>query len=164
MKKQTALDWYWDKIKSHFEHDGDLFETATFTFAIAKQKEKEQIIDATYASRRTGEGYYDETYGSKGSDETKGGYICPATKVQCDDECCVSAKDCHIQASEGILSESPQIEISDEEIEEASEQEYDQQSKSYEDDITDPFYNYPKYLKIGFIDGVKWYREQLKQK
>lgn len=43
-KKQTALDWYWDKIKSHFQHDGDLFETACFTFAIAKQKEKEQIM------------------------------------------------------------------------------------------------------------------------
>jgi len=40
--KQTAVEWYWDKIKSHFEHDGDLFETATFTFAIAKEKEKEQ--------------------------------------------------------------------------------------------------------------------------
>lgn len=43
-KKQSALDWYWDKIKSNFEHDGDLFETACFTFAIAKQKEKEQIM------------------------------------------------------------------------------------------------------------------------
>lgn len=43
MTKQTALDWYWDKIKSHFEHDGDLLETATFTLAIAKQKELEQM-------------------------------------------------------------------------------------------------------------------------
>ena len=38
MSKQTALDWYWDKIKSHFEYDGDLLETASFTFAIAKKK------------------------------------------------------------------------------------------------------------------------------
>lgn len=44
MSKQTALDWYWDKIKSHFEHDGDLLETASFTFAIAKQKEREQML------------------------------------------------------------------------------------------------------------------------
>ena len=43
--KQTAVEWYWDKIKSHFEHDGDLFETATFTFAIAKEKEQEQLRD-----------------------------------------------------------------------------------------------------------------------
>lgn len=42
MKNQTALDWYWDKIKSHFEHDGDLLETASFTFAIAKQKQKQE--------------------------------------------------------------------------------------------------------------------------
>lgn len=45
VKKQTALDWYWDKIKSHFQHDGDLFETACFTFAIAKQKEEHQMMD-----------------------------------------------------------------------------------------------------------------------
>ena len=45
-KKQTAVDWYFEKIKSHFEHDGDLLETLTFTMAIAKQIEKEQIEDA----------------------------------------------------------------------------------------------------------------------
>ena len=44
MSKQTAVEWYFEKIKSHFEHDGDLFETAIFTYAIAKQKEKEQRI------------------------------------------------------------------------------------------------------------------------
>jgi hypothetical protein len=27
------------------------------------------------------------------------GYICPHTKTQCDDECCVSAEDCHIVSS-----------------------------------------------------------------
>lgn len=40
---QTAVEWFYDKIKSHFEHDGDLLETLTFTMAIAKQKEREQI-------------------------------------------------------------------------------------------------------------------------
>lgn len=65
MSKQTAVDWYFDKIKSHFEHDGDLFETACFTYAIAKQKEKEQIIEATYASIKTGEDYYNQTYGKE---------------------------------------------------------------------------------------------------
>ena len=40
--KQTAVEWYWDKIKSHFEHDGDLYEVACMTYAIAKEKEKEQ--------------------------------------------------------------------------------------------------------------------------
>jgi hypothetical protein len=34
------------------------------------------------------------------------GYICPHTKIQCDDECCVSAEDCHITSSlaSGILN------------------------------------------------------------
>ena len=69
----TAVDWYFDKIKSHFEHDGDLFETACFTYAIAKQKEKEQIIDSfgvgcqVESTRLIGyqdiaEQYYNETY------------------------------------------------------------------------------------------------------
>lgn len=82
MENKTAIDWYFDKIKSHFEHDGDLLETATFTYAIAKQKEKQQIIDAhgdeqshlqDDGSWRTvsAEQYYNETYGSKGSDENK---------------------------------------------------------------------------------------------
>lgn len=33
------------------------------------------------------------------------GYICPQTKKQCDDECCVSAEDCHIEASFDIISD-----------------------------------------------------------
>jgi hypothetical protein len=33
------------------------------------------------------------------------GYICPQTKKQCDDECCVSAEDCHIEQSIGVISD-----------------------------------------------------------
>lgn len=40
---KTTIDWFFDKIKSHFEHDGDLLETLTFTASIAKQKEREFI-------------------------------------------------------------------------------------------------------------------------
>lgn len=71
----TAVDWYFDKIKSHFEHDGDLFEVATFTYAIAKQKEREQIEDAFQYGKWNGyenakdvsemkdpSEYYNETY------------------------------------------------------------------------------------------------------
>ena len=42
------------------------------------------------------------------------GYICPHTKIQCDDECCVSAEDCHITSSlaSGIVDcEEPKQEI-----------------------------------------------------
>jgi hypothetical protein len=35
-------------------------------------------------------------------------YICPQTKIQCDDECCASVEDCHIESSIGILSEPKQ--------------------------------------------------------
>ena len=45
----TAVDWYFDKIKSHFEHDGELFESAVWTYEQAKQMEKEQIIKADLA-------------------------------------------------------------------------------------------------------------------
>ena len=45
-KQQTAVDFLFDKIKSHFENDGDLFESLCFTYAITKKKEKQQIIDA----------------------------------------------------------------------------------------------------------------------
>ena len=40
--QQTAVEWFYDKIKGHFEHDGDLLETLNFTLAVAKQKEREQ--------------------------------------------------------------------------------------------------------------------------
>lgn len=85
MSKQTALDWYWDKMKSYFEHDGELFETASFTFAIAKEKEREQArehyiagfserddinsklffnpLASQYNEKRFDE-YYNETYGA----------------------------------------------------------------------------------------------------
>ena len=69
-KQVTAVEWYFDKIKSQFEHDGDLLETATFTYAIAKQKEKEQITDSymmgSYdmaAKEFNPDQYYNETYG-----------------------------------------------------------------------------------------------------
>jgi hypothetical protein len=72
MSKQTAVQWFYDKIKSQFEHDGDLLETLTFTMAIAKKMEREQIIDAYYEGKEygfkeQGEQYYNETYG--GQDE-----------------------------------------------------------------------------------------------
>lgn len=52
----------------------------------------------------------------------------------------------------------PPLEV-DDDIEELAEQKYSEQSKSYEDDLNDPFYNYPKYLKIGFVDGYNKAKE-----
>ncbi len=42
MKNKTAVEWFYSKIKSHFEHDGDLLETVIFLMEIAKQKERVQ--------------------------------------------------------------------------------------------------------------------------
>lgn len=72
-KKQTAVEWYFDKIKSHFEHDGDLYEVACMTYQLAKEMEKEQIMDAFWNgdntdctseqnSKEFAEQYYNETY------------------------------------------------------------------------------------------------------
>jgi hypothetical protein len=44
--KQTAVEWLFNNLKSHFEHDGDLLEAVQMSFQQAKEKEKEQIMDA----------------------------------------------------------------------------------------------------------------------
>jgi hypothetical protein len=43
MSKQTAVEWLYNNLKSHFEHDGDLLEVVQFSFEQAKAMEKEQI-------------------------------------------------------------------------------------------------------------------------
>ena len=45
-KKETAVQWLYEKIKSHFEHDGDLFESVATSFSVAKLKERDQIEEA----------------------------------------------------------------------------------------------------------------------
>jgi len=41
-KNLTAVDWYFDKIKSHFEHDGELYEVTCMTYQLAKEMEQKQ--------------------------------------------------------------------------------------------------------------------------
>lgn len=44
------------------------------------------------------------------SDKSLEGYICPITKIQCDDECCVSAENCHIvDSNEMILNNCEEV-------------------------------------------------------
>jgi hypothetical protein len=69
--KVTAVEWYFDKMKSHFEHDGDLYEVACMTYQLAKEKEKEQLLsfaklyddDLSEGKIRSREDLYNETYG-----------------------------------------------------------------------------------------------------
>lgn len=63
--KQTAVEWLYNNLKSHFEHDGDLLEVVQMSFEKAKEMEKEQIINANWeASEDTdrAEQYYNETF------------------------------------------------------------------------------------------------------
>ena len=46
MEKQiTAVDWLYNNLKSHFEHDGDLLEAVQFSFNQAKEMQEKQMID-----------------------------------------------------------------------------------------------------------------------
>jgi hypothetical protein len=54
------------------------------------------------------EGYYEYKIIIPKEEAKQEGYICPHTKLQCDDECCVSASDCHIKTTIGIISEHKQ--------------------------------------------------------
>jgi hypothetical protein len=72
------------------------------------------------------------------------GYICPQTKNQCDDECCVSAEDCHIKASIGVLEEPKQ-----ETLEEASWKFNPLKKLDGE------------FLRAAFIKGAKWQAERM---
>ena len=42
MENKTALDCFYENIMSHFEHDGDLLETVTFSYSLFKIKERQQ--------------------------------------------------------------------------------------------------------------------------
>ena len=45
-------------------------------------------------------------------------------------------------------------------LEEAAEEFYSEQSKSYEDEI-EPMFDTSRYLVAGFIDGAKWQAERM---
>jgi hypothetical protein len=67
--KQTSVEWFYDKIKSHFEHDGDLLETLTFTMAIAKKMERDQIEDAFKHGQNNGFMYHERGFDTISSNQ-----------------------------------------------------------------------------------------------
>ena len=139
---QTATEYIFEQL----EEQGLIFmttKTNEMTISIsasdyldikrlAKEMEKQQIIEAVsfgdcrgrVTTYLTDEQYYNETYGSKGSDET--------------------LKENHIVDTNEMISS--QAEISDEEIENC---------------VGDGMHD---FYKGGFIEGAKWYREQLKSR
>ena len=68
-KQQSSIEWLYNNLKSHFEHDGDLLEVVEMSFEQAKEIEKEQMfefwnggIKCTEEGGKSFEQYYNETY------------------------------------------------------------------------------------------------------
>ena len=40
--KQSSIDWIYNNLKSHFEHDGDLLEAVKMSFEQAKAMQQKQ--------------------------------------------------------------------------------------------------------------------------
>ena len=45
--KQSSIEWIYNNLKSHFEHDGDLLEAVKMSFEQAKAMHKEEIENTT---------------------------------------------------------------------------------------------------------------------
>jgi hypothetical protein len=69
--KQSSIDWIYNNLKSHFEHDGDLLEAVNMSFEQAKAMHKEEIENAVKQGwdyneeglvQWMGETYYNETF------------------------------------------------------------------------------------------------------
>ena len=70
--KQSSIDWIYNNLKSHFEHDGDLLEAVKMSFEQAKAMHKEEIENAYWdggqwvpLSGSQCEEYYNETFNTK---------------------------------------------------------------------------------------------------
>ena len=78
--KHTAVDWLYNNLKSHFEHDGDLLECVQMSMQQAKEIEKQEqeklgIILAIFADEigdsrfvellEKAKQYYNETFKSE---------------------------------------------------------------------------------------------------
>jgi hypothetical protein len=72
--KQSSIEWIYNNIKSHFEHDGDLLEAVNMSFEQAKAMHKEEIENAVKQGwdyneeglvQWMGEKYYNETFNTK---------------------------------------------------------------------------------------------------
>jgi len=67
--KQSSIDWLYNNLKSHFEHDGDLLEAVNMSFEQAKAMHKDEIENAYWdggqwipSSGSQCEEYYNETF------------------------------------------------------------------------------------------------------
>ena len=70
--KQSSIEWIYNNLKSHFEHDGDLLEVVKMSFEQAKAMHKDEIENAYWdggqwvpTSGSQCEEYYNETFNTK---------------------------------------------------------------------------------------------------
>jgi hypothetical protein len=72
--KQGSIDWIYNNLKSHFEHDGDLLEAVKMSFEQAKAMHKDEIENAYESGQESewceymgmmGDWYYNETFNTK---------------------------------------------------------------------------------------------------
>jgi hypothetical protein len=70
--KQSSIEWIYNNLKSHFEHDGDLLEAVKMSFEQAIAMHKEEIESAYWdggqwvpTSGSQCEEYYNETFNTK---------------------------------------------------------------------------------------------------
>ena len=70
--KQSSIEWIYNNLKSHFEHDGDLLEAVKMSFEQAKAMHKDEIENAYWdggqwvpTSGSQCEEYYNETFNTK---------------------------------------------------------------------------------------------------
>ena len=72
--KQSSIEWIYNNLKSHFEHDGDLLEAVNMSFEQAKEMHKEEMIEVFHAGMYCGdespnsgiaEEYYNERFNTK---------------------------------------------------------------------------------------------------
>lgn len=50
--KQSSIEWIYNNLKSHFEHDGDLLEAVKMSFEQAKAMHKDEIENAHIEGQR----------------------------------------------------------------------------------------------------------------
>lgn len=164
----TAVEWLYEILTTE-NWEYKTYEEQNEIFQKAKQMEKEQIINAFKFGEYpppffyyNAEQYYDETFGSKGSDETNGNNV----------EKVLNVVTPFLEGYEQINQDNPvtrgstalvKVTSSQTEI---SDQEY-YKDVFYQKQVMNPYptgdQSYTAYEK-GFMDFAKWYREQLKKK
>ena len=67
--KQSSIEWIYNNLKSHFEHDGDLLEAVNMSFEQAKAMHKEEhrktFNQGLMSNFQNFDDYYNETFNTK---------------------------------------------------------------------------------------------------